>query len=109
MSLYTCGTTAIGPIGITMIVVPSGAAALTASAVMRPIAPGLFSTIDRLAERRAHLVGDDARDDVGGAAGREPDENPDRLVDLVLCDGGNGAGASDSVNDGGDAPRCGSS
>jgi len=30
------------PIGITMINVPSGAAALTASATMRPIAPGRY-------------------------------------------------------------------
>src|SRR5438067_1160583 len=43
--LYVCGTTAIEPIGITMIVVPSGAAAFTASAAMRPIAPGRFSTM----------------------------------------------------------------
>src|SRR5438874_10100941 len=43
--LYVCGTTAIGPIGITMIVVPSGAAAFKASAAMRPMAPGRFSTM----------------------------------------------------------------
>src|SRR5438128_8760771 len=43
--LYVCGTTTIGPIGITMIVVPSGAAVLTASAAIRPIAPGRFSTM----------------------------------------------------------------
>ena len=43
--LYVCGTTAIGPIGMTMIVEPSGAAFFTASAAMRPIAPGRFSTI----------------------------------------------------------------
>ncbi len=45
IAFSVCGTTAIGPIGITMIVAPSGAALFTASAAMRPAAPGRFSTI----------------------------------------------------------------
>ena len=79
-----CGTTAIGPIGITMIVEPSGAAALTASAAIRPAAPGRFSTMHRLADRVLELVGDDARDEIGGAARREPDDDPHGLVHPVL-------------------------
>src|SRR5262249_7327574 len=38
----------------------------------------------RLAERLAHLLGDDPRQDVGGAAGRKRHDDPDRTVREVL-------------------------
>ena len=49
-------------------VYPSGAAFATASKPMLPEAPERFSTIDRLPQHRRQLVGDDAPENVGGAA-----------------------------------------
>ena len=43
---------------------------------------------DRLAEHLAHLVGDDAPDDGGAAAGRERHDQRDRPVGIVLRAGG---------------------
>ena len=74
-SFSVCGTTAIGPIGITMIVEPSGAALLTRVGSDPPDRAGPVLDDHRLADRVLQLVGDDARDEIRGAAGREPDEN----------------------------------
>ena len=58
---------------------------------MMPNAPGLFSTTHRLAELLAHLLADDADDDVGRAAGAERDIDLERLRrKFVLRHGGRG-------------------
>ena len=44
----------------------------------------------RLSDRVLELVGDDARDEIGGAPRREPDDDPHRLVHLVLREYGRG-------------------
>src|SRR5438105_10372002 len=46
---------------------------------MVPLAPPRFSTTKRFAELLAELVGDQAADDVGGAAGRKADHDAHRL------------------------------
>jgi hypothetical protein len=45
---------------------------------------------DRLTDAVLELVGNDAGDEIGGAAGREPDENPHRLVHAILREKGRG-------------------
>jgi hypothetical protein len=45
---------------------------------------------DRLAERFLHRVLDDARDGVGGAAGRERHQQRDGVIGIGLCGGGAG-------------------
>ena len=45
---------------------------------------------DRLPEARAHLLGDGARDDIGGTAGRERHDHGDRAFRIVLCERGAG-------------------
>ena len=72
---------------MTMIVVPSGRRGL--DRVRGDAADGARPVLDdhRLAEAVLHLVGDDAGDQVGGAAGGKADEQLHRPVDLVLGDG----------------------
>jgi hypothetical protein len=48
------------------------------------IAPDLVLDEDRGAEVFTHLLGDQARHDIGGAAGRQPDQEADRLAGEVL-------------------------
>ena len=88
-----------------MIVVPSGAAAL--HRVRGDAADRAGPVLDdhRQAETVLHLVGDHARDQVGGAAGREADEDLHRLVELVLrrCRrGDDGKRRADSAGRGGE-------
>ena len=48
------------------------------------IAPDLVLDEDRGAEVFTHLLGDQARHDIGGAAGRQPDQEADRLAGEIL-------------------------
>ncbi len=75
--------------------------------VGRDAADGAGTILDdhRLAERGRHLLGDDARDDVGGAARREADEDLDRLVDLVLRERGRGTGSGGAQREAGGEGR----
>ena len=82
--LVVCGTTAIGPIGITMIVPPSAGAALTASAATRPAAPGRFSTSTVWPIVSFILSATTRAIQVRRAAGGEADEDANLLVVLLL-------------------------
>ena len=64
IAFSVCGTTAIGPIGITMIVEPSGAAHLDDIRSDPPRRAGPVFDDHRLADRVLELVGDDARDEI---------------------------------------------
>ena len=48
------------------------------------IAPDFVLDEDRGAEVFTHLLGDQARHDIGGAAGRESDQEADRLAGEIL-------------------------
>src|SRR5262249_20743072 len=63
----------------TGIVVPSGSAFATDAAPMVPPAPVRFSH-EGLAELRGELIGDGARHDVDGAAGRDRYDHAHRLA-----------------------------
>ncbi len=53
------------------------------------IAAGFVFNQHRRVEAFAHLLGDDACHDIGGAAGREPDQHADGAAGKILSVGGN--------------------
>jgi hypothetical protein len=63
---------------------PSGALFATTPAPIVPLAPPRFFDDERFAELLGELVGDQAADDVGGAAGREADHDAHRLRGVGL-------------------------
>jgi hypothetical protein len=73
-----------------MIVEPSGAAVLDGIRSDPPRCTGPVFDDHRLADRVLELVADDARNEIGGAARREPDDDPHGLVHLVLRERGRG-------------------
>jgi hypothetical protein len=56
----------------------------TYSAAIAPFAPGRFSTIMGCPEQRSQPLGEQARDEIGGAAGGERDHELDRPVGIIL-------------------------
>ena len=54
------------------------------AAAQRAVGAGLVVDIDALAEQRRHLVGHQAADEVGRAAGREGDDDADRPGRKIL-------------------------
>ena len=67
------------PVVHAKIVCPSGGAFAVSSAAIALPAPGPVLHHDLLADVLPHLLRDQPRDDVGRAAGREPDQEAHRL------------------------------
>jgi hypothetical protein len=55
---------------------------------IRPWAPGPVVDDDWVPRRDADVIGDQARDEVGSAAGRERDDDPGGAVDRALRERG---------------------
>ena len=92
-----CGVIAIAPTVERKMVWPSGSALATKSAPIAPLAPGLFSISTGCGSELLELVGEQAADEVGRAAGREGDHHADRAGGEVLRLGRRGGGGRNEI------------
>ena len=88
-----CGVIATAPTVVRNSVWPSGVGLRHEVGADRAVGAGLVLDDDGLAEDVLDLVGDQAADEIGRAAGREGDHHADRAVGEVLrLHGGRGRG-----------------